>query len=192
MEYFVESLHCMTAPRNEESIMKFIYCPRCGKKLIEKTTGDEGLVPFCEDCQKFFFEIPEPCVIICVFNEQGEVALIRQEYVSKEHYVCVAGHIKIGEDSYESAKREVEEEIGIPVKEMFHIKDYAYGSKELLMIGYVAFVEKKPFQLSEEVDSAVWFSMEEAVEKTREGSVANQLVFDAIKFYREKNEKENL
>ncbi|WP_275935262.1 hypothetical protein [Abyssisolibacter fermentans] len=26
------------------------YCSVCGDKLIEKTIGDEGLLPFCSTC----------------------------------------------------------------------------------------------------------------------------------------------
>ena len=32
--------------------MKFTYCPDCGDKLVPKTLGDEGDVPFCESCNR--------------------------------------------------------------------------------------------------------------------------------------------
>ena len=43
--------------------MKFTYCPDCGTKLIQKEIGDEGLMPYCENCKKPFFEMFSTCII---------------------------------------------------------------------------------------------------------------------------------
>lgn len=169
-----------TLKKKESDTMQFQFCPFCGKKLILKEIGDEGRIPYCEACQKPMFEIPEPCTITCVINEQNEVALLRQDYVSTSTFVCVAGHIKIGETAETTAAREVEEEIGLPVKELHYLGDFAFEKKELLMMGFLAFVEKKEFKLSGEVDSAEWFSMEEATKKVRQGSIAMQVIEQAV------------
>ena len=31
--------------------MRFAYCPHCGTKAILKEIGDEGLMPYCDQCQ---------------------------------------------------------------------------------------------------------------------------------------------
>lgn len=31
--------------------MKFTYCPHCGRELIKKEIGDEGVIPYCENCK---------------------------------------------------------------------------------------------------------------------------------------------
>ena len=51
-------------------------------------------------------------IIAAVVNEYREVALLRQNYVSKERFVCVAGIMKIGESAEDAVIREVKEEIG--------------------------------------------------------------------------------
>ncbi len=158
--------------------MHFTYCPHCGEKLVKKEIGDEGLVPWCESCRQPLFDIPDTCVIVLAVNEYGEAVLLRQGYVSKDHYVCVAGHIKPGETAEKSAAREVEEETGLSVEDISYIGSYAYEKRGLLMLGYLARVKKAELCPSCEVDAAEWFPLSEAAAKTRRGSIAMQLVAD--------------
>ena len=77
--------------------MHFTYCPQCGKRLIPREIGDEGMLPYCEDCRRPFWEMFATSVICAAVNEYNEVALLRQEYVSTQNHVCVAGIIQMGE-----------------------------------------------------------------------------------------------
>ena len=67
--------------------MHFTYCPHCGSKLIQKEIGDEGLIPFCEQCSVPLWDMFTTSVICVVVNEQREAALIRQGYVSTSNHV---------------------------------------------------------------------------------------------------------
>ena len=171
--------------------MHFTYCPHCGEKLTEKEIGDEGMVPWCGRCRTPLFDIPDTCVIVLAVNECGEAALLRQNYVSRDHYVCVAGHIKPGATAESSAAREVEEEIGLPVERTIYIGSYAYGKKELLMLGFLARVKKAGLRLSCEVDGAAWFPLSEAAAKTRPGSIAMRLIEDCAAYLRAGDRAEN-
>lgn len=156
--------------------VRFTYCPHCGSNLIKKEIGDEGLIPFCEKCSIPLWDMFTTSIIAAVVNEYNEVALIRQDYVSAAHYVCIAGIMKIGESAEETVIREVAEEIGQQVDELCYIGSYPYEKKEMLMLGYRASVKKKDFVLSKEVDSAEWVKLDNALELLREGSIALQLV----------------
>lgn len=156
--------------------MRFTYCPHCGNELIKKEIGDEGLVPFCENCDVPLWDMFTTCIITAVVNEENEVALLKQSYMPTATYVCVAGHMKIGESAEDAVIREVKEELGLDVEELEFIKSYPYEKKEMLMLGYKAKVKKANFVLSQEVDTAKWFSFEDALENIREGSIAWQLV----------------
>lgn len=160
--------------------MKFTYCPHCGKQLIKKEIGDEGLIPFCDNCNLPLWDMFTTCIICVVVNEFNQVALLRQNYVSQNNYVCVAGIMKIGESAEETAIREVKEEIGQDVVKLEYIKSYPYEKKEMLMLGYKATVKKSEFKLSGEVDSVEWFDFENALTNLREGSIAWQLVKQVI------------
>ena len=158
------------------AVMKFIYCPSCGKKLTEKILGDEGNVPFCEACQSPCFSFSYPCVIVLVVNEDNEIALIRQSYVSATNYICVAGYIKQGQTAEYTAQREVEEELGLEVINVKYIRSYYYEKRDNLMLGFVCKVKKKAFDISCEVDSAKWFEMKEAKSLLRQGSIGIDLL----------------
>ena len=160
--------------------MHFTYCPHCGKKLIDKEIGDEGKIPYCENCNIPLWDMFTTSIIAAVVNEDKEVALLRQNYVSTTNYVCVAGIMKIGESAEETVIREVKEEIGQNVESLKFISSYPFEKKEMLMLGYKATVKKQNFNLSVEVDSAEWVKYENALELLREGSIAWQLVKTVI------------
>ncbi len=160
--------------------MRFTYCPHCGGKLIKKEIGDEGLIPYCENCKVPLWDMFTTCIICAVVNEENEVALIRQSYVSEVKYVCVAGIMKLGESSEETAIREIKEEIGQDVEKLTYIRSYPYEKKEMLMLGYKAEVKKADFKLSGEVDSAEWVKFDDALKLIREGSIAWQLVKEVV------------
>ncbi|MBD5471580.1 MAG: NUDIX domain-containing protein [Lachnospiraceae bacterium] len=160
--------------------MHFKYCPHCGNKLIKKEIGDEGFIPFCENCDIPLWDMFTTSIIAAVVNEQNEVALLRQNYVSTSSYVCVAGIMKIGESAEDTVIREVKEELGLDVIDLEFIRSYPYEKKEMLMLGYKAVVKKSDFSISGEVDSAKWVKFENALSLLREGSIAWQLVKTVI------------
>ncbi|MDE6662910.1 MAG: NUDIX domain-containing protein [Lachnospiraceae bacterium] len=160
--------------------MRFKYCPHCGNKLTKKEIGDEGLIPFCEKCNVPLWDMFTTSIIAAVVNEENEIALLRQNYVSTSSYVCVAGIMKIGESAEDTVVREVKEEIGQDVIELNFIQSYPYEKKEMLMLGYKAVVKKSDFIISKEVDSVKWVKYEDALSLLREGSIAWQLVKSVI------------
>ncbi len=156
--------------------MRFQYCPHCGKKAELKEIGDEGLIPYCAQCETPLWDMFTTSVIATVVNECGEIALLRQNYVSTTKFVCVAGIMKPGESAEETVVREIGEELGLHVKSVEYVKSYPYEKKEMLMLGFKAVAEKKDFSLSGEVDDAQWVKLEDAPGLLREGSIAWQLV----------------
>ena len=142
--------------------MKYIYCPKCGKKLGLKEAGDDGLVPYCTECNQYWFDSFASCVIILVANEYGEMALLTQNYISSVFWTFVAGFIKPGENAEECALREVKEELGLDIERLEYSGTYWFALREQLMHGYIGFVKKKEFEKSIEVDKAIWVPKEDA------------------------------
>lgn len=160
--------------------MRYAYCPACGERLLERVLGDEGAVAWCAPCERPWFDTFSTCVICAVLSGEGEVALIRQHGVGGGRCVCVAGYVKPGETAEEAAAREILEETGLRVRSLSYIASYPHRSGEQLMLGFAATVEKQPFRLSQEVESAAWYPQEEAAGHTREGSIAQRLVNAAV------------
>lgn len=157
--------------------MEFFFCPTCGEKLVKRPIGDEGLVPFCENCHRPWFPFSYPCVICLCVDEKEHIALIKQAYVS-ERFVCVAGYVKPGEAVEHTAKREVEEETGLSVLDVQYVGSYPYEKRDNLMLGFVCRVKHGDFALSGEVDHAAWFTPQEAEVELRKGSVGKDLLRD--------------
>ncbi len=157
--------------------MRYEYCPKCGKKLIPKQAGDDGLVPYCEDCEKYWFDTFGSCVIImvvrkgsgdCKGDDDGagddcgdvKVLLLRQKYMSDEYMNFVSGYITVGENAEESAYREVLEETGIKLDSLEYSGTWFFELQELLMHGFIGYTSQSEFTLSPEVDGAQWVPLE--------------------------------
>lgn len=161
--------------------MRFAYCPYCGAKLEKRKIGDEGIIPYCENCEIPLWDMFTTSIICAAVNQYNEIVLLQQDYVSKTNLVCIAGIMKIGESAEETVVREVKEETGLDVGELQFIRTFPYEKKDLLMIGYFARVKKADFILSSEVDAAEWVSLKDALAKLKKGSIAWQLVERVIK-----------
>ncbi len=162
--------------------MDFFYCPKCGEKLSEKQVGDEGLLPFCGECDRPWFPFSYPCVICLVINEFNEIALIRQTYATK-NFICVAGFIANKETPEHAAVREIKEEIGLDVQELCYVNSYYYKKTDCLMLGFAARVKKAEFKLSpNEIETAKWFSIDKAAEELAKGATGKDLLRDWLIF----------
>lgn len=145
--------------------MRHIYCPQCGTKLIDKPAGDDGKVPFCENCNKYWFDSFSSCVIILLANEYHEIAMLRQNYLSEKYWTYIAGFMKPGETAEETSIREVEEELGLKVDRLEYGGTYWFAEREQLMHGFIGFTKKSDFTLSAEVDAAEWVPVTEAPDR---------------------------
>ncbi|MCM1332600.1 MAG: NUDIX domain-containing protein [Bacteroides sp.] len=153
--------------------MHYKYCPECGAELMDRQAGDDGNVPYCESCGKYWFDSFASCVIVMVVNELDEIALLRQEYISSRHYTFVAGYITPGESAEETAVREVKEELGLEIEKLEYAGTHWFAKREQLMHAYIGYVKKDRFKLSSEVDEALWVPFSEAPSKMFPDSPGN-------------------
>ncbi len=156
--------------------MRYSFCPVCGNKLVYKPIGDEGDMPFCQACERPWFDSFYTCVLSVVVNEFDEVLLIRQSYGDTAKYVGVAGFMKCAESAEASAAREIKEETGLECSELLYLGSIFYEARDQLMIGFMARVRKSELTLSSEVLSGEWFTADEAVQKVRPGSIIQELI----------------
>ena len=98
--------------------MRFVYCPLCGTKLTTKAAGDDGMVPYCAACGRYWFDTFASVAIVMVVNEFDEIAMLKQHYLSDVYWTYVSGFMKPGETAEETAVREAREELGLDIR--FH------------------------------------------------------------------------
>ena len=142
--------------------MRYKYCPECGAKLNGRQAGDDGLVPYCDNCKRYWFDSFSSCVIVMVVNELHEIALLKQSYISDQYETFVAGYITPGENAEEAATREVKEELGLTVENLIYEGTHWFDKREQLMHAYIGIVKKADFSTSSEVDGVSWIPLEEA------------------------------
>ena len=66
-----------------------------------------------------------------------------------------------GETIEEAVAREVKEETGQDVMHCQYISSYYFAPRQLIMIGFLAYVRKSDFICSDEVDDIRWYRIEE-------------------------------
>ena len=140
--------------------MIFKYCAECGQKLEDIRCGDDNCKR-CPSCMKIYGSSPFPVVEVLVVNENNEILLLKQDYISKTKWTVVSGYINDGETIEEAVVREVKEETGQNVKSCQYISSYYFSPKQLIMIGFIAYVNKSQFTESEEVNDIKWYTIDE-------------------------------
>lgn len=107
-------------------------------------------------CEKPWFPVFPVAIIALVYNDQGEVLLLRQNYISTEFHNLVSGYVVPGESAEQCARREIFEETGIETDNIeLKFTDW-FARKEMMMIGFFAHASSRDLKLSVEVDSAEW------------------------------------
>ena len=143
--------------------------------MIARPIGDEGLVPWCENCQRPWFDSFSTCIIAAVLNTDGKV-LLQRETRRPEREVLIAGYIKPGESAEDAARREIAEETGLTATSLRYIASYPHMNGDMLMLSFAAQVVGEIRADSSEVLSARWCTLDEAVAALRQGSIAQQVI----------------
>lgn len=146
----------------------FSYCPYCGSKTIQKEVDGGEIISFCSQCKISLEDMFTTGIICAVVNEYNEVALLRHNNGAESQFNCPTGVIKNGETPEETVRRTVQEEIGFDVEWLEFIESYFNYSKNMLMLGYKAYVKK--------ADSAKWAALKSALDKMKEDSIEKKLI----------------
>lgn len=142
--------------------MHYRYCPECGEKLVDHPAGDDGMVPYCEHCARYYFDGFPTAVLTMVVNDRGEICMELQKYLSDEYWNFVSGYITPGETAEEAARREVKEEVGIELESIEYVSSYWYVPKGILMLGFIGKAKTDSITPSKEVNEAKWVPYGEA------------------------------
>lgn len=155
--------------------MKYNYCPNCSRLLINKQIENEGVIPYCETCNKLYFPFSYPCVI-CLVKYKDKYLLIKQNYVS-DNYILLAGHIKHGSTAETTIKEEVKEEVNLDVTKITYVNSYYHERGNNIMFGY--FVEAEgTIKTNFEVDNYLLVDKEEALSLLNKSYIAYKVVED--------------
>jgi NAD+ diphosphatase len=155
--------------------MRFQFCPKCGAKLVEKYSWDEGGVPYCPIDDIMYFDTPKPCIIVAVIRED-KILLLKQSYIFKNSKVLVSGYVANGECVEETVYREVKEETGITVGNIKYLGSECLPAKEIIMLTFMAQYIEGEINKSSEVEWVEWGYLEDALCEMNEDEIGKRIV----------------
>lgn len=96
----------------------------------------------CPSCGHLIFPTIAPAVIVGVTDGNR---IILTTYAAREYkrYALIAGFTEIGETVEETVRREVMEEVGIPVKNIRYYKSQPWGFDSNLLMGFFCQADRK-------------------------------------------------
>jgi nucleoside triphosphatase len=112
---------------------------------------------------------PEPTVGVFIFNQAGEVLLLRSHKWPDKH-VIPGGHVELGERLEEAAVREAKEETGLDVYDLQFVNfqqfiyDPAFWKKRhFIFFDYVCKTDSLEVKLNDEAEEYEWVKLEAAL-----------------------------
>lgn len=156
------------------------YCYECGEKLEFKYLEDEGMIPYCNKCQKFIFPHFSVAVSMIVLNEDMSKTLFIQQYGRKAN-ILVAGYVNKGESLEEAVERELMEEVSLKPKIMKFNSSQYYPKSNSLLCNFIVICSDMEYHRKEnEVDLVNWFSLADAKEAILKNSLAEKFLITAL------------
>ncbi|MEJ7794573.1 MAG: NAD(+) diphosphatase [Nocardioides sp.] len=145
------------------------FCPRCGGRLEPRAAGHELR---CTSCDRPQFPRTDPAVIMAVVHEDGSILLGRQTSWPAGRWSTLAGFCEPGETLEDAVRREVGEEVGLPVGEVTYFGNQPWPLPASLMLGFTARAESKRIEVDgAEIEEARWFTRDELREAVEAGEV---------------------
>lgn len=151
------------------------YCMQCGTKLERRFLEGEGEIPYCPKCRDYRFPVFSTAVSMIVMNEAQDRILLIEQY-GKPTYILVAGYVNRGEDAEDAVRREVSEEMGLVVERLHFNRSHFFAPSNTLMLNFTVVVRDDEPHPNREIDDWSWFSVEEARENIRPGSLARDFL----------------
>ena len=151
------------------------YCTECGHLLEDRYLEDEGMVPYCPNCNVFRFPLFNvACSMIVLSPNQDEVCLIQQ--YGRPDYVLVAGYVNLAEDAEDCVVREIQEELGVHVLSYSFNRSHYFSKSNTLMLNFTVVVNSKVVHPNHEVDAYAWFNLDLARGQIKKNSLAESFL----------------
>ncbi|GAA2310239.1 NAD(+) diphosphatase [Actinomadura luteofluorescens] len=136
------------------------FCPRCGAGTRVASAGHVRVCP--EDGSQHFPRV-DPAVIMLVTDESDRVLLARGPQWPADRRSILAGFVEPGESLEQAVAREVQEEVGLPVRDVRYLGSQPWPLPRSLMLGFTARTDGDlPLRPDpEEILDAAWYTRDE-------------------------------
>lgn len=136
------------------------FCPRCG---TETRVTSAGHVRTCPVDGSQHFPRVDPAVIMLVTDADDRILLARGPQWPADRRSILAGFVEPGESLEQAVAREVEEEVGLAVRDVRYLGSQPWPLPQSLMLGFTATADGTlPLRPDpEEILDAGWYTRDE-------------------------------
>jgi NAD+ diphosphatase len=148
-------------------------CSRCGG-LMDDIAGSWG--KRCRACGAEHFPHIHPCTLVLV-SRGDELLLVRKAEWPAGYYSIPSGFCDFGESLDECARREVEEETGIRIKNLAYVGSQSWPFPAQLMAGFTAEYAGGEITVDfSELEDAAWFRRDALPQTFSDKSIAGWML----------------
>ena len=137
------------------------YCGRCGAPM-ERDKVERAMR--CPACNHIVYPRINPAVLAAV-RHNGKILLTHYaNRANASRYALIAGFTEIGETLEDTVRREVMEEVGLPIKNIRYHASQPWGFAGNIMVGFWAELDSDDETVTldqAELDEGVWLTREE-------------------------------
>ena len=150
--------------------MDYRFCPYCGMR-IKSIDNKQNNFPhiFCSRCEFKLYQHPKPCVGAVITQDNCMILVQRANAPYQFYWDFPGGFLELNEHPKDGLKREVSEELGadVYVDKLIGVYMDNYGNlkESTLNIYYSCMLLDNVDMLSEEINGAEWFDLENLPKK---------------------------
>lgn len=153
------------------------YCGRCGQETVNH---ERDRAKVCPQCGLSSFPRLSPAVIVRVQRQTAngpQVLLARATRFPTSMFSVLAGFVEPGETLEECVEREIQEEVGITLRDITYFGSQPWPFPHSLMIAFTAEYDEGELSADPiEIAEAGWFSPGELPNIPPPPSIANRLI----------------
>lgn len=150
------------------------FCGRCGKEMIH---DEKERLMRCPECGQMEYPKICPAVIVGV-TDQNRIVLTKYAGRAYKKYALIAGFAEIGETIEDTVRREVQEEVGLRVKNIRFYKSQPWSFSDTLLMGFFCELDgDDTIQMDEEeLSVAKWCYREEVPVQEEDISLTSEMM----------------
>lgn len=153
------------------------YCGVCGAPMKRSTIISKT----CTNCGKEVWPQVAPAIIVRITRGEEILLVHAKNFRRSEMYGLVAGFLETGETLEECVHREVQEEVGLKIKNLRYFGSQAWPYPCGVMVGFTADYESGEIRLQEEeLSHAKWFNKNNLPQIPDKMSIARRLIDDFL------------
>lgn len=170
--------------------IELIYWDRrtqfCGQCSYATQYQSSQYVKSCPNCAATFFPIITPAVLALIWRD-NQILLGRSPHFIPGVYSLLSGFVDVGESLEQTVIREVEEEVGIAIKNIRYVSSQPWPFPSSIMVGFIAEYAHGNLSVNHaELEDAQWFEVDNLPPLPHPKSLSRQMIQAHVQNYLQK------